>query len=341
MQILLLPNPENSSISELLIVQKATADRVMANRLIAIIMLLNGISREQVIDCFGCSESSLRNWVKAFNHSGIEGLTTKLKPGRPTKLSLPEINLTSYLFARPNDLGENFWTKRKFHSFLKRELNFDLGYSTLAKLLQNQGYRLLVPRPESPDRDPQLRGEFTDCLNTLLEIDPESVWFCDEVGFMADPRPKAQYALKGTKPTCPKTGLHIRENLIGSVQPSSGEFISLMFDHVNSDVFQYYLDYLAEQTTGREIVLVLDNASWHRSEELKWHHIKPFYLPPYSPDLNPIERLWAVMKGKYFNNWYTKKREILQERLIYAINKITDYPEIAKSVCRVQTAKTL
>ena len=47
------------------------------------------------------------------------------------------------------------------------------------------------------------------------------------------------------------------------------------------------------------------------------------------------------MKGKYFNNWYTKKREILQERLIYAINKITDYPEIAKSVCRVQTAKTL
>jgi transposase len=335
MQNLLYPNPENSSIPDLQTVQKATADRDMANRLMAMIMLFNGIGRDSVMACIACSENTLRNWIHAFNVSGIEGLATKPKAGRPTKLTTVEKNIASYMFCKPKELGEDFWTKRKFHTFLKQKLDFKLGYSTLAKYLQDEGYRLLVPRPESPERNPQLRGEFLDKLNLLLENNPESVWFCDEVGFMADPRPKSQYALKGTKPTCPKTGLHIRESVIGSVQPSSGELISLIFNRVDTDVFQYYLDYLAKMTKDRDVILVIDNASWHKSPKLDWHHVKPLFLPPYSPDLNPIERLWGVIKDRYFNNWYTKKREVLQERLIYAINEITDNPETVKSVCRV------
>jgi transposase len=329
------PNPENSSVEELQFVQRATADRDMANRLMAIIMLLNGIQRESVLSCISVSEVTLRAWIRAFNESGIEGLATKPKSGRPPKLSNAQKNLAAYLFSKPGELGEDFWTKRKFHSYINRKLNFDLGYSTLAKYLRDKGYRLLVPRPKSPERNDQLRGEFLDKLRALLEKDSEAVWFCDEAGFMADPRPKPQYAMKGTKPVCPKTGLHIRESVIGSVQPTSGEFVSLIFNRVDRDVFQYYLDCLAESTDGRRVVLVLDNATWHRSKMLNWHHIEPMYLPPYSPDLNPIERLWAYIKDNYFNNWYTKKREDLQQRLINAINKVTDNNDIVSSVCHV------
>ncbi|MCC6881209.1 MAG: transposase, partial [Verrucomicrobiales bacterium] len=45
------------------------------------------------------------------------------------------------------------------------------------------------------------------------------------------------------------------------------------------------------------IWLVVDNASWHHSKALDWHHIKPLHLPPYSPDFNPIERLWQHLRG--------------------------------------------
>lgn len=130
------------------------------------------------------------------------------------------------------------------------------------------------------------------------------------------------------------TGLHIRESVIGAVQPLTGEFISLVFNRVDLDVFQSFLDYMAEQTAGRSVQLVLDNASWHRSAKLNWHHIQKQLLPPYSPDLNPIERLWMWIKDNHFTNWYTKTRDALQDRLTMALNEVMDTPAIVQSVCQ-------
>jgi transposase len=328
------PNPENATQDELRAVQKATADFEMGQRIMAIILLLNGISRDLVIKSIGCHPNSLRNWVVAFNQSGIDGLATQPHPGRPPILHKGQRLVLSELFDRPQDLAEEFWTKRKFYGMLKRELQVKLGYSTLARYLREEGFRLLVPRPTAPDRDPKARAEFVEWLQLQLDQHPEQIWFCDESGFMADPRPKAMYAKKGTTPTCPATGLHIRENVIGAVQPTTGEFISLVFNWVDLNVFQCFLDYLAEQTAGRQVHLILDNASWHRSAKLNWHHIQKHFLPAYSPDLNPIERLWMWIKNNHFTNWYSKSREALQDRLAMALNDVMDAPTIVQSVCR-------
>jgi transposase len=58
-------------------------------------------------------------------------------------------------------------------------------------------------------------------------------------------------------------------------------------------------------------LLILDNASWHKRKSLNWHFFEPLYLPPYSPDLNPIERLWLVMKANWFANIRCKDRQKL------------------------------
>lgn len=328
------PNPENATQDELRAVQRATADFEMGQRIMAIIMLLNGIDRDLVIKSLGCHANSLRNWVVAFNRSGIDGLATHPRSGRPPILHKGQRLVLSELFARPQDLDEDFWTKRKFHGVLTRELQVELGYSTLARYLRDEGFRQLVPRPTAPDRDPKARAEFVEWLQQHLDHHPEQLWFCDESGFMADPRPKAVYAKKGTTPTCPMTGLHIRESVIGAVQPLTGEFISLVFNRVDLDVFQCFLDYMAEQTAGRPVQLVLDNASWHRSAKVNWHHIQKQFLPPYSPDLNPIERLWMWIKDNHFTNWYTKTRDALQDRLTMALNEVMDTPSIVQSVCQ-------
>jgi transposase len=48
-------------------------------------------------------------------------------------------------------------------------------------------------------------------------------------------------------------------------------------------------------------ILIVDNATWHRRKSTNWHRWQPKYLPPYSPDLNPIERIWLTMKARWFN----------------------------------------
>ena len=68
--------------------------------------------------------------------------------------------------------------------------------------------------------------------------------------------------------------------------------------------------------------LILDNASWHHYSGLNWHHITPCYLPPYSPDFNPIEQIWKVLKERFFANWIAKTPEQLIERLCYAIRSL-------------------
>ena len=85
---------------------------------------------------------------------------------------------------------------------------------------------------------------------------------------------------------------------------------------------------------GRRAILVLDNAPWHKIKSLNWHHFEPEYLPPRSPDLNPIERLWLCMKADWFNCWIARTSEQLQDRLIETLRSLFDQPATHQSQCR-------
>lgn len=89
---------------------------------------------------------------------------------------------------------------------------------------------------------------------------------------------------------------------------------------------------------GRRTILVLDNASWHKVKRLNWHHFEPEYLPPRSPDLNAIERLWLRMKADCFSGWIAKNAAQLQDRLIKALQAMIQQPTILQSQCRPKTS---
>ncbi|MDX1708321.1 MAG: transposase [Desulfobacterales bacterium] len=74
-------------------------------------------------------------------------------------------------------------------------------------------------------------------------------------------------------------------------------------------------------------ILIVDNATWHRRKSTNWHRWQPKCLPPYSPDLNPIERIWLTMKSRWFNNDVCKNEQHLIERLDQAILDLTSNPK--------------
>jgi len=85
-------------------------------------------------------------------------------------------------------------------------------------------------------------------------------------------------------------------NVTGMVLPRPGELFALEFSHSDKEIFQIFLDHanLDIQLERPRNVLILDNASWHKSKSLNWGRFEPIFLPPHSPDLNPIERLWLI-----------------------------------------------
>jgi hypothetical protein len=139
----------------------------------------------------------------------------------------------------------------------------------------------------------------------------------------------------------PYLGEHIRNNVFGAMRPADGRLCSMLLNLCDSQTFQVFLDTLAQENpeaAGRRAILVLDNTSWHKVKRLNWHHFQPEYLPPRSPDLNAIERLWLRMKADWFNGCIAKNAAQLQDRLIEALQAFMAQPTSLQSQYRPKTS---
>jgi transposase len=88
-----------------------------------------------------------------------------------------------------------------------------------------------------------------------------------------------------------------------SLNPVSGESHSLIMPYVNTICMNVYLKHLSEFVGKGKAFLVMDGAGWHRSKTLVIPpNIQVVYLPPYSPELNPVERLWQYIKNNTIKN---------------------------------------
>lgn len=333
------PNAENCSLEELEIAAQAAVSRRSHIRLMAIKALIMGVAHATVAGIFGVCVRTLSYWVSRFNQAGIDGLIERQRSGRPRKIT-PELSAQyEELIEHPELARHTHWTAKKFHGYLTKELDQQIGYRTIVRWLQREDFRLKVPRPWPNGQDDEKRKAFVEQLKVFLADLGIDLWFSDETGVEGDPRPRRRWAKRGKKIRQPYHGTHIRMSVTGVVCPRTGEFYALIVPHSDTAVFQIFLDNANSDITFERPrnLLILDNASWHKSKSLNWGRFEPLYLPAYSPDLNPIERLWLLMKGEWFSDFYARSREELTDRLIQALNWLIDRRELNKKTCGIPT----
>lgn len=106
-----------------------------------------------------------------------------------------------------------------------------------------------------------------------------------------------------------------RKTLFGCIEPETGIVITSKADKGNTVSFFSFLLLVAKQYGDRKVVMVLDNVPYHHAKRLKpileryKQRLELVYLPPYSPDLNPIERVWWYMRKKITHNRYVQNLE--------------------------------
>ena len=333
------PNPENASADAIDVAIKASVSRKSADRLRAIKALIIGIAAEQVIDLFSVSDRTLRRWVSAFNEQGIDGVVDRRHPGRPRAIQQEQAEYFEKVIEDPALAGETHWTAVKFHGWLAENAGVDVSYRTVVRLFHERGFALKVPRPWPDRQDEQAREAFREHLGQLLEDNEVELWFQDEMGVEGDPRPRRRWARKGGKPIVTKNGDHVRMNVCGMVCPRTGEAYMLEFSHSDREVFQVFLDEANKDISfeRRRQIIVLDNASWHKAKSLEWGRFEPLYLPPYSPDMNPIERLWLIVKAEWFTDFVAKTRGELIERLNQALCWVMNRQTLNQQTCAIRT----
>jgi transposase len=335
---LLIPYPENASIEELKQVARIGSNET-AIRCTAIQMLLAGADRELVCNSLLITNRALRKWINRFNHSGVDGIIVKKRPGRTEIIRPEQKNELTELIDQPQQADRTFWTAKAFHGYISDVYQVECSYRTVVRFFHKQGFALKTPQPWSDKQDEQLREKFLQELEQLFNQPDVDIWFADESGFEGDPRPRRRWDKKGRKTRITKNGGHLRMNVIGMVCPRTGQFFAIEASHSDSATYQAFLDEADKTVSFQRTnnVLIMDNASWHRKTTTNWHGWQPKYLPPYSPDLNPIERIWNIMKALWFNNHVCKNEEKLLERLDLAILDIIDNPKSTQKTTAIGT----
>lgn len=179
------------------------------------------------------------------------------------------------------------------------------------------------------------RQHIADAVVSKKRCDSQSVrlFSQDETRYGLFPVISRRITLRGIKPVAEINPRYESVYLYGAVEPLTGERFFLEFSHITSECFQCFIEKFSEAFADSLNVLVLDNGRFHQAKSLAIpENIVFVFLPPYTPELNPIERLWQDIKAKLFLQTYktleamqAKVTEILADYSDTAIAKLTRF----------------
>jgi hypothetical protein len=135
------------------------------------------------------------------------------------------------------------------------------------------------------------------------------------------------------RPICRVTISHKALYAYAAVSIGSGQVDSLILPQVNTVCMQLFLDEVARRYPHEKLLMVLDNAGWHISKGLEVpKNMRLLPLPPYSPELNPVENIWEDLREKSFHNRIFKNLDEMEQHLLNALDDMEASPERTRSI---------
>jgi transposase len=289
----------------LLIAQhRGDRDRRVCDRIKAVLLYDEGWCLEKIAHALLLSDEAIRKHIKDYQTA------QKLKPangGSTSKLTAAQQqDLVAHLESH------NYVYTKDICSYVERFYVVSYSIVGMQKLLHRLGFTYKKPKlvPGKLDRQKQEDWQYQYHLMKSSIKENEAIYFMDSVHPQYQARARCGWIRKNTNKTLPSFSGWKRKHIIGAIELSSLNVVSSEKDKVNGDKIIEFLRVLeASEPEKEKIYLICDNAGYHKSKKVKEHlrnsKIELIYLPPYSPNLNPIERLWKYMHRIVSNNkWY-------------------------------------
>jgi len=158
--------------------------------------------------------------------------------------------------------------------------------------------------------------------------------FMDEARFGRINDVRRCWAPPGIRPVVPFQIVREYTYAYAAVCPFDGDLDALILPDVNTQSMSLFLRELSLNHAHEHIVLILDRAGWHTAKDLTVpQNITLHWLPPYSPELNPVEHLWDEIREKWFLNRYFNSLESVEDRLMQALKTLMENPKLVESIC--------
>ena len=162
------------------------------------------------------------------------------------------------------------------------------------------------------------------------------MWFQDEARFGQQGTLTRQWAPKGTRPSAWRQTQYDYLYVFGAACPQTGQTVGLLAPYLNTDtVNAFFREFEKETDPNVHVVMIWDRAGFHTSHKVTVpKNVTLIELPAYSPQLNPVEKLWQYLRQHYWSNRVYQGYDHLRQAANQAWKKVCLNPAKIKTVCR-------
>ncbi len=310
-----------------------------AIRMRAVKQVESGTRVEDIAASLGLSRSAVFSWVAAYREGGIEALRAKPVPGRPPKLSGAQLRTlyTLIVGADPRQYQFEFalWTRELVRELIYRQFKVRLSGVSVGRLLRTLG--LSPQRPvfratqQDPERVKQWREQDYPAIRDEAAQAGATIYFADEAGIRSDYHSGTTWAPVGQTPVVTSTGARHSINMISAITPKGKLRFSTFTGTMDAEVFIAFCRRLIHDDTG-PVFLIVDGHPVHRSKAVNAFidstqgRLRLFFLPPYSPELNPDEWVWKNVKHDRIGKAGIRSAEDLRRKADNALRRLQRLP---------------
>ena len=293
-------------IAELESVHRSLRDKRQADRVKAVIALARGWSPAQVAEILLFDEKTSRHYFERYQQDGADALLEDHYQGATPKLNdhqMQELDryLQDHLFTDANAVIA--YIDKTYH------VHYSVGGVT--DLLHRLGFSYKKPAHVPGKQDPAQQEVFIDEYERLKATkgDNDPIYFADATHPQHNSIPAYGWIKKGKEKALKANCGRQRLNINGAIDSETLEPVTGFYETINAQAaLDLFRKIEAKHPDADAIYIIVDNARYYRSrwlkQKLKGTKIKLIFLPPYSPNLNLIERYWKFFKKKVLNNRY-------------------------------------
>lgn len=309
-------------------------------RMAAVKRVESGESPEFVATGLGINRRTIYRWLSAYHYGGDGALKAKPIPGAPTKVNAKQMEWLARTIRTKNPLQLKFdyalWTLAMIRKLIRREFGVRLSEVSVGRLMKRLGFTPQRPLYRAWQQDAELveRWQRDDYPRLAGRAKRENalIFFADESGIRSDYHAGTTWATRGKTPVVKATGRRFSLNMISAVN-ARGHFRFMTVEGgVTARVFR---DFLNRLITGmdRKIILIVDGHPTHKAKLVKRFvtanadRIELVFLPPYSPELNPDELVWAHVKKRVAKRT-SKTKDELKSAVHRAMRALQKMPSI-------------
>lgn len=310
----------------------------------AITALRKGMHPDDVADLYDVGRSTVYNWRKEYLEKGDAALVVKSAPGPAPKLAGEQLEQVRKWIVgidpRKLQFDSAMWTRQMVRDLIKREFGVDYTLQAIGEMLRRMGLSPQKPLVRAYQQNPELVRRWKEEEYPAIRMEANaagaSIFFCDEATIRSDYSSGTTWAPVGRTPIIRGTGDRKSVNMISAISAQGKMHFSFLPGNLNSAMFIDYLENLLHDILGT-IFLIVDGYPSHKSKETREFvestggRLNLFFLPPYSPELNPDEWVWKDVKHDRIGRMASRSETEMRNGIQKAVARLQSAAEFVMS----------